>query len=158
MSRISKQIVPYDPYFYPLDSIDGWEKAYGKSGFLQHQFVLPFENCKENLRLIFEEIVNNGKSSFLTVLKSFGNIDSPGMLSFPKEGITLAIDYRMEGRETLEFLDRIDEIIVKNNGRLYPGKDARMKKEHFHRFYPNFKEFEKYIDPKFSSSFYRRIK
>lgn len=158
LSNSNMQIVPYEPYFYPLDMIDGWEKAYGKSGFLQHQFVLPYENCKENMRLIFEVIVNSGMSSFLTVLKSFGKAISPGMLSFPKEGVTLAIDYRMEGDKTLALLDKIDKIVVDNNGRLYPGKDARMKKEHFHKFFPNFDKFLEYKDPKFSSSFYRRIK
>lgn len=157
-SKLSTQIVPFEPYFYPLDMIDGWEKAYGKNGFLQHQFVLPYENCKENMNTIFKEIVNSGMSSFLTVLKSFGDAKSPGMLSFPKKGITLAIDYRMEGKKTLDLLDRIDKIIVENNGRLYPGKDARMKKEHFHQFYPNFEDFLVYKDPNFTSSFYRRIK
>lgn len=157
-SKFSTQIVPFEPYFYPLDMIDGWEKAYGKNGFLQHQFVLPYENCRQNMHLIFEEIVNSGMSSFLTVLKSFGDAKSPGVLSFPKKGITLAIDYRMEGDKTLRLLDKIDKIVADNNGCLYPGKDARMSREHFHQFYPNFEEFLKYKDPNFSSSFYRRIK
>lgn len=156
-SKFNSQIVPYEPYFYPLDKINGWEKAYGKSGFLQHQFVLPYKNCKENLKQIFEEIVNSGMSSFLTVLKSFGNKKSPGMLSFPTEGVTLAIDYRMEGDKTLALLERIDEIVVANDGRLYPGKDARMSKENFHKFYPQFEKFLEYKDPEFSSSFLRRI-
>lgn len=156
--KLTTHIIPFEPYFYPLDMIDGWEKSYGKKGFLQHQFVLPYKNCKENMRLIFEEIVNSGMSSFLTVLKSFGDAVSPGMLSFPKKGITLAIDYRMEGNKTLELLDRIDKIVAENNGRLYPGKDARMNREHFHQFYPNFNEFLKYKDSNFTSSFYRRIK
>lgn len=156
--KITKQIVPYEPYFYPLDFVDGWENAYGKNGFLQHQFVLPMDTSKEVLKEIFNLIVSSGMSSFLTVLKTFGDIESPGMLSFPKRGITLAIDYRMEGQKTLDLLDKIDKKIAKVGGRLYPGKDARMSKEHFHLFYPNFDKFEQYIDPKFSSSFYRRIK
>lgn len=158
LSKISTQIVPFEPYFYPLDMINGWEKAYGKNGFLQHQFVLPYDNCKKNMQQIFEVIVNSGMSSFLTVLKSFGDAKSPGMLSFPKKGITLAIDYRMEGNKTLELLNKIDKLVSKNNGRLYPGKDARMSREHFHQFYPNFGEFQSYKDSNFSSSFYRRIK
>lgn len=157
-SKISTQIVPFEPYFYPLDMIDGWEKAYGKNGFLQHQFVLPYDNCRESMNQIFNEIVNSGMSSFLTVLKSFGEAKSPGMLSFPKKGITLAIDYRMEGDKTLKLLDKIDNIVAANNGSLYPGKDARMSREHFHQFYPNFEDFLEYKDPNFSSSFYRRIK
>jgi FAD/FMN-containing dehydrogenase len=156
--KFTKQIVPYEPYFYPLDFVDGWENAYGKNGFLQHQFVLPLDTSKDILKTIFRLIVDSGMSSFLTVLKTFGDIQSSGMLSFPKRGITLAIDYRMEGKKTLDLLNKIDDIIVKENGRLYPGKDARMSKEHFHKFYPNFDKFEQYIDPKFSSSFYRRIK
>jgi FAD/FMN-containing dehydrogenase len=158
LKRVTKQIVPYEPYFYPLDFVDGWENAYGKNGFLQHQFVLPTGSSKDILKEIFNLIVSSGMSSFLTVLKTFGELKSPGMLSFPQKGITLAIDYRMEGQKTLDLLKKIDDLLVETGGRIYPGKDARMSKEHFHKFYPNFDKFVKYIDPKFSSSFYRRIK
>ena len=96
-------------------------------------------------------------SSFLTVLKTFGDVESPGMLSFPEPGVTMAVDFRMDGQRTLNKLNELDKMVVEAGGKLYPAKDARMKPEHFKQFYPNWKEFSEYIDPKFSSSFWRRV-
>ena len=93
----------------------------------------------------------------LGVLKTFGNIDSIGMLSFPIEGVTLAIDFSNKGETTLKMLENIDSVIIDAGGRIYPAKDARMKKETFLKSFLNFNEFEKYIDPLFSSSFLRRM-
>jgi hypothetical protein len=54
-------------------------------------------------------------------------------------------------------LSKLDLVIMKAGGRLYPAKDARMNKAIFLKSFPNFSEFEKYIDPLFSSSFLKRI-
>jgi FAD/FMN-containing dehydrogenase len=157
LSRRKKSIIHYEPFFYPLDKVDGWNKAYGKKGFLQYQFILPNEIARNVLPEIFGIIQRSGLSSFLTVLKKFGDIESPGMLSFPRAGITLAIDFRMEGRKTLEILDKCDEIVAANGGIIYPAKDARMSGKHFRQFYPQWEEFSKFIDSKFSSAFWRRV-
>jgi FAD/FMN-containing dehydrogenase len=150
-------IVHYNPFFYPLDAVDGWNKAYGKNGFLQYQFVVPFGNDEYTVNTILREVVKSGMSSFLTVLKTFGNIKSPGMLSFPRPGITLATDFRFDGEKTLKELAKLDEIVKFAGGILYPAKDARMSGKDFFDFYPEANEFVKYIDPKFSSSFWRRV-
>jgi len=42
-------------------------------------------------------------------------------------------------------------------GRLYPAKDARMTAAQFQSFYPQWQEFAHFIDPNFSSSFWRRV-
>ncbi len=157
LNKIEKHIDHYDPFFYPLDSIHHWNKAYGKNGFLQYQFVIPFTNYLENLKRILNIVTESGMSSFLTVLKTFGDVESPGMLSFPRPGITMAIDFRMEGKKTLQILDGIDEIIREAGGAIYPAKDARMSADNFKAFYPQWREFEKYIDPKFSSDFWKRV-
>lgn len=154
---IERQTVHYDPFFYPLDAVANWNKAYGKNGFLQYQFVIPFENDSIALKRILKKIANSGMSSFLTVIKTFGDIKSPGMLSFPRPGVNMAIDFRMQGPKTLEFLRKLDEIVVASGGAIYPAKDARMSAEDFKAFYPNWQEFSKYIDPAFSSSFWRRV-
>jgi FAD/FMN-containing dehydrogenase len=146
----------YNPFFYPLDAVDGWNKAYGKDGFLQYQFVIPLEKDNYILKHILKYIVNSGLSSFLTVLKTFGNIKSPGMLSFPRPGVTMAIDFRMRG-DILDVLEYTDRIVEEAGGVIYPAKDARMSAEHFQKFYPQWEEFTKFIDPKFSSSFWRRV-
>jgi FAD/FMN-containing dehydrogenase len=155
--RHKKGIVHFDPFYYPLDGFDGWNKAYGKNGFLQYQFVIPFENGKETIRKIIQDIQRSKLSSFLVVLKTFGELESPGMLSFPFPGYTLALDFRMDGIKTLKLLDELDKYVVESKGRLYPAKDARMKPEHFKLFYPKWRIFSNYVDPKHSSSFWRRV-
>ncbi|HRP01117.1 MAG TPA: FAD-binding oxidoreductase [Candidatus Kapabacteria bacterium] len=158
--QIGKQrrsIIDYNTFFYPLDKINNWNRAYGKDGFLQYQFVIPNSNAIDNLKKIFKMIADSGYPSFLTVLKSFGNISSPGLMSFPMEGITLAIDFKMHGVKLFELLKRCDEIVFGAGGRIYPAKDARMKSSDFIKSYPNIQEFTKYIDPKFSSQFWRRV-
>lgn len=154
---IEKSIVHYDPFFYPLDAVNNWNKAYGKNGFLQYQFVVPFASGKDAIKEILKYVSQTGLSSFLTVLKTFGNMRSLGMLSFPRPGITLAIDFRMNGDETLNMLCELDNVVRDAGGVIYPAKDARMTAEDFQLFYPEWKEFEQYIDPKFSSSFWRRV-
>ena len=89
----------------------------------------------------------------LGVLKNFGNIKSPGLLSFPMEGVTLALDFPNKGLKTNNLFDELNKLILINNGRLYPAKDALMKKKDFHQGYEQIEKFKDFIDPKFSSSF-----
>jgi FAD/FMN-containing dehydrogenase len=154
--RVHK-VVPYDPFFYPLDSIHEWYRLYGKRGFLQYQFVVPYDNVHESMREILARIRKSGEGSFLTVLKKFGDVKSPGMLSFPRPGLTLALDFAYDGKKTLQLLADLDRIVLQSGGAVYPAKDARMTAESFQGFFPNWKEFAQYIDPKFSSSFWRRV-
>jgi hypothetical protein len=79
------------------------------------------------------------------------------MMSFPKPGVTLALDLPYRGDKTLRFLDELDTIIRANSGVIYPAKDARMSPETFRTSFPNWQDFTEYIDPKFSSSFWRRV-
>jgi decaprenylphospho-beta-D-ribofuranose 2-oxidase len=116
-------IVPYEPFFYPLDAIMNWNRMYGKKGFVQYQFVLPPEG-KQGLIEIMNRISSKGMGSFLTVLKALGKQES--MISFCREGYTLALDFPLRNG-VLEFLDELDEIVLKYGGRLYITKDARMK-------------------------------
>ncbi|MDB3961086.1 FAD-binding oxidoreductase [Acidimicrobiia bacterium] len=153
---ISKQ--HYRTFFFPLDTINWWNKAYGKKGFFQYQFVIPKKESSKGLNKILKEIKTNGEIPALGVLKSFGNIKSKGMISFPRDGITMALDFPNKGEETLKFFNKLDKIIMEYGGALYPAKDARMSKEVFETSFPKFDLFSQYIDPRFSSSFYRRIK
>jgi FAD/FMN-containing dehydrogenase len=131
--------------------------VYGKRGFLQYQFVVPFEGGRESMREIIGRIRQSGAGSFLTVLKEFGEVKSPGMLSFPRPGLTLALDFAYAGEKTLRLLDELDAIVRHYDGAIYPAKDARMSAESFQQFYPRWQEFSQYIDPQFSSSFWRRV-
>jgi decaprenylphospho-beta-D-ribofuranose 2-oxidase len=138
-------VVPYEPFFYPLDAILNWNRMYGKSGFVQYQFVLPFE-AKQGLQEIINLIGQRGMGSFLTVLKVLGNQES--MISFPKEGYTLALDFPVK-KGVFEFLDELDKLVLQHNGRLYLTKDARMKPEML-KGYPQLDKFKavlKIYDP-----------
>ncbi len=154
--RVHK-VVSYEPFFYPLDSISEWYHLYGKRGFLQYQFVVPFTTGHEAMREILGRIRHSGEGSFLTVLKKFGDLLSPGMLSFPRPGLTLALDFSYHGKKTLRLLNELDAIVLQSGGVVYPAKDARMTPEAFQAYYPQWQEFEQYIDPHFSSSFWRRV-
>lgn len=151
------RIESYDPFFYPLDGIHEWYRMYGRRGFLQYQFVIPFEGAHEAMSDILGRIRRSGAGSFLTVLKEFGSLSSPGMLSFPRPGLTLALDFAYAGEKTLRLLEELDTIVRHYNGAIYPAKDARMSAASFQQFYPRWQEFANYIDPHFSSSFWRRV-
>ncbi len=152
-----RKVVPYEPFFYPLDSIHQWNRIYGSRGFFQYQFVVPFSNGREAMRSILGRIRRSGEGSFLTVLKNFGSIQSPGMLSFPRPGLTLALDFTNHGKKTRALLEDLDAMVKQNDGVVYPAKDARMSAESFQTYFPQWREFEQYMDPQFSSSFWRRV-
>lgn len=146
----------YAPYFYPLDGILHWNRLYGRPGFYQYQCVLPLA-ARAALADILRSIAASGQGSFLAVLKTFGELSSPGLLSFPMPGMTLALDFPNRGSVTLALFDRLDAIVGAVGGRLYAAKDARMAGDFFRRSYPRFNEFTRFVDPKFSSDFWRRV-
>lgn len=149
--------VSYEPFFYPLDGVRGWNKIYGKRGFLQFQCVVPKDENFESTRLILDATARSGKASFLSVIKEFGSPESPGMLSFPRPGVTICLDFPFEGESTLALLKELDDITRECGGRLYPAKDAAMSPESFKSYYPKWEKFQEHIDSKFSSSFWRRV-
>jgi FAD/FMN-containing dehydrogenase len=155
-AKSGTSLVPYDSFFYPLDSVRQWNLLYGKSGFLQYQCVIPEENLGAFEELL-ERIARSGMGSFLGVLKRFGNVPPAGMLSFPRPGLTLALDFAMRGERTLELMRSLDEVVLGSGGALYPAKDARMSPELFESSFPQWRSFVPYIDPKMSSSFWRRV-
>jgi decaprenylphospho-beta-D-ribofuranose 2-oxidase len=130
-------IVSYEPFFYPLDAILHWNRGYGKSGFVQYQFVLPLES-KQGLVEILKRISDEGLGSFLAVLKVFGKQDD--LISFPKEGYTLALDFPVR-KGLFSFLDELDKLVLQYGGRLYLSKDARMNPEVFWKSYDNAEQF-----------------
>lgn len=98
-----------------------------------------------------------GEGSPLAVLKTFGPRASPGLLSFPREGTTLALDLPNRGAATLSLLARLDDVVREAGGRLYPAKDGRMPPAMFRAGYPGLDAFAAHADPKFSSAFWRRM-
>jgi hypothetical protein len=158
-----RRLLHYNPFFFPLDAIDSWNRMYGSRGFFQYQPVIPqpsplrVKGTCEPIRELFEKIAKSGGGSFLTVLKDFGSVKSPGLMSFPRPGVTLALDFPNRGTETLQLFEQLDAIVHEHGGRLYPAKDARMSPQSFREFFPESETFTEYIDPKISSSFWRRV-
>jgi len=153
----SKNFQFYQDFFYPLDSILEWNKAYGPKGFYQYQFVIPRENGLNNIKKILAEISKSGQGSFLAVLKTFGDVPSVGMMSFPEKGITLALDFPNLGSKTTALLDKLDAIVQAAKGKIYLAKDARLSKAFYESSYPNLNQFNKYRDEGISSDMSRRL-
>jgi L-gulonolactone oxidase len=142
---------------FPLDAIAGWNRLYGRRGFYQYQCVLPPENAREGIAELLESVAAAGEGSFLAVLKTLGAQRSPGLLSFPMPGTTLALDFPNRGASTLALLDRLDTITQAAGGRIYPAKDGRMSPAMLAAGYPDLARFSSSVDPGFSSSFWRRV-
>src|SRR5579872_835769 len=121
-SRPGTAIVDYDRFFYPLDAIHAWNRMYGRGGFVQYQCVLPKAASRAGLGALLGRIAAAGAGSFLSVLKLLG--PSRGMLSFPMEGYTLALDFRANSTN-LALLTELDTIVAAHGGRVYLAKDAR---------------------------------
>lgn len=144
-------------FFYPLDGVRHWNRMYGRRGLYQYQCVLPGAGGRDATAALLERIARSGRASFLAVLKQFGPVASPGMLSFPCEGLTLAIDFPNQGEVLRRLFGELDAIVQEAGGRLYPAKDGRMPPTLFRRGYPRWREFAAFIDPSCSSTFWRRV-
>ncbi len=140
--RVSRQKVDIDTFFYPLDAIGNWNRIYGKGGFTQYQCILPKEISYEGLKEILRTISDSGKGSFLAVLKLYGK-ENPNYLSFPIEGYSLALDFKIE-KGLFELLDELDKIVLKYKGRIYLTKDVCVSKETFEQGYPDIEKFRAY--------------
>ena len=157
LASVKRSISHYEPFFYPLDSILHWNRLYGQRGFLQYQCVVPPDSAADAIRALLETIAKAKSGSFLAVLKMFGDRQSSGLLSFPRPGATLALDFPYQGQRTLDLLNNLDKIVASSGGAVYPAKDARMSGEHFRQYFPCWEEFQHFIAPQFSSAFWRRV-
>lgn len=143
-------VTHYDSYFYPLDAIAAWNRLYGRRGFVQYQCVLPPTTAHTGCQEILEELARCMQYSFLAVLKRLG-AESQGLLSFPCEGYTLALDVPVHDATALwTALARLDEIVLRHGGRVYMAKDARLNAATFRAMYPRLSEWQRHkatLDP-----------
>ncbi len=149
--------IHYDPYFYPLDGIANWNRMYGPKGFLQYQCVVPITSGQASVEAMLKRITGSGMGSFLAVLKVFGDVGSPGLMSFPMPGVTLALDFPNQGEKTLALFGRLDEIVTAEGGRIYPAKDAHVSAQQFQAAYPAWDKLEALRDPGIMSGFWSRV-
>lgn len=142
---------------YPLDGISNWNVLYGKKGFYQYQCVVPYEHAQAAIEDMLDIIHQAQQGSFLVVLKAFGDLPSEGLLSFPTQGLTLALDFPNLGEKTLQLFEKLDAVVSQAKGRLYLAKDARMSQKMFFESYQHAKKFEQYRDPAISSDMSKRL-
>jgi FAD/FMN-containing dehydrogenase len=147
----------YSDFLYPLDRIHHWNRIYGRRGFMQYQCVIPRQNAADAIAELLLLISSARTGSFFSVIKMFGDRASPGYLSFPKPGATLALDFPNQGASTLQLLDELDAVTRQAGGAVYAAKDSRMSAESFQAYYPQWRRLIPFIDPRLSSSFWRRV-
>lgn len=141
--------VNYETFFYPLDVVNDWNKIYGKKGFIQYQMVIPKEKGKEGMKKILETIANSGNGSFLAVLKLFGKNNPQAYNSFPLEGYTLALDFKVN-KKLPELVKKLDDVVEEYGGRIYLTKDS-MSRSSLTSYLKNVE------NPKFVSLKHKRI-
>lgn len=145
--RARGQIQNLTAFYHPLDLFGEWNRAYGPNGFLQYQFIVPFEADAE-LRRIVRRIADSGHVSFLNVLKRMGE-GNAAPLSFPRPGWTITVDFPITPGLPA-FCAELDDLVLRVGGRLYLAKESRTTPETFHRMYPRLDEWRKVrqsVDP-----------
>ena len=125
-----------------------------RESILKAKVAVPGKSSDSEL---LKRIAASGTGSFLAVLKVFGDRPPAGILSFPRAGTTLALDFPNHGAATFSLLDRLDDIVAAAGGAVYPAKDARLSGTRFRQYFPRWQEMLAQIDPKFSSGFWRRV-
>jgi L-gulonolactone oxidase len=154
---LGRHTVHYDPFFYPLDAVGGWNRLYGTRGFFQHQCAVPKAAAPGAIERLLRLTAEHRQGSFLVVLKLFGARQSPGLMSFPMEGATLALDLPNRGETTRRLLADMTAAVMDAGGRIYPAKDATMSAQAFRAGYPEWRRLEALRDPKIMSDFWRRV-
>ena len=137
IQKIQARALPfahYESFVYPLDGIGHWNRGYGHAGFTQYQFVIPFDDGVRRMRELLRAILSSGELPFLNVLKRFGK-ESGGLISFPREGYTFAIDFPIR-KNTVALLKRLDQMVIDAGGRVYLGKDSYLDAPTFRAMYP----------------------
>ena len=153
-------VKPITEFFFPLDKLLEWNRLYGKRGFHQFQCVVPVSEAAV-LRLMLDKIGSAGLASPLAVLKRMGP-GHAGLMSFPMEGYTLAIDFpNRSGAEAL--IAELEEITEKAGGRVYLAKDATLDPSHLAKMYPDVTKFAKLVssidpDGQYETDQTRRLK
>ena len=152
-----KRLVDYRSFFFPLDRVRNWNRAYGPKGLRQFQCVLPLETARETVTALLGAARDAQHASFLTVLKVFGHVPSPGLISFPRKGATLTLDFPYRGEATDRLLAGLDAITLGVGGAVNPYKDARMPAAVFAASFPGWQRILPYLDPQARSGFSVRV-
>ena len=137
-----------EKFFHPLDTIQHWNRIYGRRGFTQHQSVLPEREHPGGVRRLLEALQRAGGASFLCVIKDCGD-EGEGLLSFPRPGVSVAIDIPA-GSRIQEIVDALNRVVLAHEGRIYLAKDRFTRRGDFHAMeqrLPRFEEARRRWDP-----------
>jgi FAD/FMN-containing dehydrogenase len=156
--KTGRQVIDYERYFYPFDSIINWQRIYGVRGFIRYQCVVPANTASESLKLILNE---TSSYAAIAVLHRLGKAGL-GMLSYPREGFALTVDIPRKNRSWFERLKRLDDIVASYEGRVHLAKETGLNQNMFKKMYPRLDEWlliKSEVDPhnSFSSNFSRRL-
>jgi short-subunit dehydrogenase/FAD/FMN-containing dehydrogenase len=155
--RRSSHTGSYENVFFPLDAVADWNRVYGPKGFFQFQCVVPPPAARDAVAELLRLTAHSAQGSFVTGLKTFGDIPSPGLMSFPMKGTSLALDIPNRGTATRRFLAQLEQVVMQAGGRIYPAKDAAMSAASLRQGYPQVSRFIEHIDPNFSSALAQRL-
>ena len=139
MPRSRAAVIHPKGFFYPLDVAGDWHRIYGPRGFTQYQCVLPASGGHDAARRFLDVVTRSGGASFLCVIKDCGP-EGEGLLSFPKSGISIAIDLAMRD-DTQRLVDQMNDCVIAEGGRIYLAKDALTRPEHFRAMEPRLDRF-----------------
>ena len=155
---IGTQSVNLRKWLYPLDAVGNWNRLYGPRGFRQFQCAVPADQARAAITQMLKTIAARREGSLLAVLKNFGNKPSPGLMSFPMPGTTLALDFVQRGERTANLLRELHRITMDAGGRIYAAKDACSAPEHLEHGYPNLSRFMPFLDPGIGSLLAQRLR
>ncbi len=147
----------YEPFFYPLDKVLHWNRMYGKRGLLQFQYAIPWEHAREGTVAILKRGRQVRPRQLPRRPQGLRRRSLARLMSFPKPGITLALDFPIKPDKSFPLFDRLADMTLEYGGRLYPAKDAAMTAAQFQAFYPQWQQFARYRDPLLTSSFWERV-
>ena len=132
----SQKQLNINDYFYQLDKIENFNILYGKKGFISYQFAIPYKNSEKGIMKILKILKTSKVFSFVSVIKNLGRND--GFLSFGIKGFTLVFDFPIS-KNIYEVLDKIDDIVIKFNGKIYLTKDSRIQLDRFKKMKSGFR-------------------
>lgn len=140
--------VHFEEFFFPLDGIKNWNRAYGSNGFFQFQCVVPLQDGSNSIKKLLQIITESGCLPFMNVIKRMGK-GNKGYMSFSMEGYTLALDFPTS-KKTIALCRKLNEEVVGLNGKVYLAKDALLSHQQLRLMYPNIEQWldiKRRIDP-----------
>ena len=159
-AKDNKSKLYLNDFFYPLDRFANWYRIYGTKGFIEYHVVVPLDGAYETIFDLLRKITKSKLGSTIAAVKPLTKSD--GLMSFPMDGFTLAVDFAYS-EKLWSLLDKLDKIVIASGGRVYLAKDARLSAKSFKEMYSNSLEKweltrEKYhVKDSFTSMMFSRL-